>query len=104
MMNMTWDTPYKGEVKTLKLRRDPFRNGLGHYTDVDGRVWDVYALRGTSSIGPYVNARPVSQHPGYYSTGSTSTWPTGTASGGNGHGEMMHTWIPYRVELVEGAL
>ncbi|MDB4278106.1 hypothetical protein N9917_00600 [Deltaproteobacteria bacterium] len=101
MFSASWDTPYKGEIKTLRFHKNPIRHGLGHYTDVDGVQWDVYAIKHDGKQN-YINARRIDQHQGYsdYNTGP-STWPTGTASGGNGHGEMIHTWIPYYVEVVD---
>lgn len=102
MFHMSWTSPYRGEVKTLKLTRDPFLHGLGHYTDTDGNVWDVYAIYGKGYAGhsrPYINARPVSQHPGYYSTASSQGFSLDTGSGGNGSNELIHTWIPYYVEV-----
>lgn len=84
MFRLTYTTPYKGEIKTLRLTRDPMRHGLGHYTDTDGNVWDVHAIRGN---GPdrqaTINARRVSCHPDYY----------GTHQGASSDG--FHEWIPY---------
>jgi hypothetical protein len=101
MFSARWTTPYEGEIKTLRFHRNPIRHGLGHYRDVEGVQWDVYAIRHDGKQN-YINARRIDQHQGYsgYNTSSVSTWPTGTASGGNGHGETMHQWIPYYVEVV----
>ena len=91
MFFMRWTTPYKGEVKTLKLTRDPMRHGLGHYTDTDGNVWDVYAIYGKGYTGHdrnYITARQVGHHPDYY----------GTHQGASSDG--FHTWKPYYYEVV----
>lgn len=88
MFRMSYTKPYEGEVKTLKLTSDPLRRGLGHYQDVDGKLWDINAIYGGKK--PYVCARPVDNSP-YYSTASDS------------HSNGSHEWIPYYVEVVEQA-
>jgi len=88
MLNLSVRTEYKGEIKTLKLTKDPFRHGLGSYTDEN---WDVQCIVGKSyskTGRAYVNARKESDSPGYYSTA--------TYANRNG----SHTWIPYYFEVV----
>lgn len=82
MFNLSYTQEYKGKVKTLKLKRNPFRYGLGHYEDVDGNKWDVAAI-----MNGCVNARRICGQ-SYY----------GTATGDNQDGH--HTWKPYFVEVV----
>jgi len=92
MFHMSYTTPFKGEVKTLKLTKHPFLHGLGHYRDTDGNLWDVHALVGStnSSTGQaYINARPVGNHPNYY----------GSHNGASNEGH--HAWNPYYFEVVE---
>lgn len=87
MFYMTYSSPREIQG-VLKLRKNPFYYGLGHYRDVDNNVWDIHAIRGDSKT-PYVNARLVSNHPSYYGTGS------------NDHGYGHHTWEPFLIEVVE---
>lgn len=90
-MRVSYRTKHEGDVETLKLKKDPFLNGLGHYEDVDGIVWDVACLVGSSytkNNKAYVNARPVTNSP-YY---NTSTY---------GHSFGFHRWKPFYVEVVE---
>jgi len=65
------------------------------------RDWNGRCQRCYKETNGHTMSRRIDQHQGYsgYNTGP-STWPTGTASGGNGHGELIHTWIPYYVEVV----
>ena len=91
MFTMSWTEPFMGPVELLRFRIDPRRRGLGHYEDVDGVLWDVYAIH-----GEYVNARRVGSRPDYYSTASTSMRMSPTATGP----DPLHTWIPYAVEVV----
>jgi len=84
MFHLSYTSPHKGPVETLRFHVDPRRRGLGHYTDVDGVVWDVHAI-----MGEHINARKVAHHPRYY----------GTATGDNSNGS--HTWAPYKVEVVQ---
>lgn len=100
ILNMSWTTPYKGEVKTLHLKRDPFMHGLGVYEDTNGVRWDVKGLRGGERR--YVTARRVECHPGYYTTATG-----GVGAGGQSCGDAstetgpscIHTWNPYYVEV-----
>ena len=82
MFKLTYTTPYEGEIKTLKLTRNPSYYGLGHYTDVDGVIWDVHSI-----FGNVLNARPVDNSP-YYSTAN------------DGHSFGNHEWIPYFYEVI----
>jgi len=92
-MQASWWSEFKGEIKTLRLREDPRRKGLGHYRDVDGKLWDVHAI-----VGEHVNAREIvgAGQNGYYSTG--------TDSFGNGQGtnsfNLIHAWKPFKVEVI----
>ena len=86
MFRASWTTPHNGEVKTLRLLKDPRYHGLGQYYDEEGTLWDVHSIRGV-----FVTAREVI--PGAYS-GYYDTTPDG---GGNG---VIHKWIPYKVEVV----
>lgn len=85
MFHLSYTTPYKGPIETLRFKTDPRRRGLGIYKDVEGVEWDVYAI-----MGQHINARKVAEHPRYY----------GTAVGDNSNGS--HEWIPYAVEVVDG--
>ena len=85
MFHLSYTTPYKGPIKTLRFKTDPRRRGLGIYKDIDGVQWDVHAIR-----GHHINARRVTDAPSYY----------GTAPWDNSNGS--HEWIPYAVEVVEG--
>jgi len=90
MFNLSWTSPYKGEIKTLKLTRKPM--SLGYYKDVDGNTWDVSMIIGSNyaaSGKPYICARQVDMYNPYYSTGSDS----------NQNG--FHKWIPYYYEIIE---
>lgn len=91
---MSWTSPYHGEVKTLRLKRDPFKHGLGVYEDADGNHWDVRGLRGDGDRR-YINARMTSRHPDYYSTAVGQGGGVGTQSGP----DRIHEWIPYYVEV-----
>jgi hypothetical protein len=92
MLRMSWTRPYEGPLETLRFRRDqnPLRRGLGHFTDEDGAVWDVHAIRGS-----LVNARKVSAHRAYYSTASATAGIASTQDT-----SLIQTWNPYRVEEV----
>ena len=90
-MNLSYRTEFKGEVKTLKLKRNPLMHGLGYYEDQDGKQWDVRCVIGasfTKDNKPYINARPVDNSP-YYSTGN------------DGHQHGSHTWKPYYFEVID---
>lgn len=89
MFRMSYTRPYEGEIQTLHLKSSPLRYGLGHYEDVDGKVWDVNMVVGGDK--PYVCARPVDNSP-YYSTA--------TDSHSNGH----HEWIPYYFEVKQASV
>jgi hypothetical protein len=91
MFSMSYTKPCEIQG-TLRLKRDPFYYGLGHYKDVSGAIWDVHMIVGNSDKSKaYVCARPVYEG-GYYGTG---TWDS-TAG--------FHEWKPYRVEVAkEGA-
>lgn len=86
----SWFGEYKGPINTLRLRRDPWKCGIGIYEDVDGIRWDVHGLF-TGSKGKMIWARRVDDAPSYYSTA------TDACSGG------FHRWIPYTFEVVEAA-
>lgn len=84
MINYTSTTPYKGQVKTLRLKLDPRRHGTGRYQDVDGKWWDV---RGYAN--DYVNACPCDEvHPFYSDTSGAQ------------YGFVSQSWPPYRIEVV----
>lgn len=86
MVVMRWRSTYEGEIKTLKLKENPFKHGLGYYEDIDGKTWDVVCIVGGDK--PYVNARLVTNIP-YY---GTSTFDCS-----NG----LHIWNPYFFEVIE---
>lgn len=86
MFRMQGMVPYDGEVKTLKLKRDPFRYGMGYYEDINGVKWDVNAVVSLDKDNRYVCARPVQGS--YYGTGTYDS-----CAG-------FHEWPPYRVEVV----
>jgi hypothetical protein len=91
MLNLSFTSEHKGEVKTLKLTKNPFHSGPGIYKDVNGEDWDIHSLIGKtfSSTGKaYVTARKVSDAPNYYSTASYS----------NQNG--FHKWEPYYFEII----
>ena len=92
MFHMSWSSPYKGEIKTLRFRKnqDPKWHGIGIRTDADGNRWDVHCIFGTED-GCFIQARPYSDCDFRYST----------ASFGLPSGFVSTTWIPYKVELVE---
>jgi len=94
IFNMSWSSPYHGEVKTLRLKKDPFRHGLGVYEDEDGNRWDIRRLDGRGERR-YVTARMVSRHPDYYSTAVGQGGGVGTQAGP----DLIHTWKPYYVEV-----
>ena len=91
MFHLSYDSPYEGEINTLRFKRshDPKMHGIGTYTDVDGNRWDVHGVIGTAD-GCFIQARPYSNNDPRYSTDSFS--PSGFVS---------TTWIPYKVELVD---
>jgi len=84
----SWLSEYKGPIETLRLHKDPWKCGIGHYTDVDGVRWDVYGLHNGGS-GRTVMARRINDAPGYYSTET------------NADMSGFHRWIPYKVEVIE---
>jgi hypothetical protein len=86
----TW-SEYKGEIETLKLLKDPWRCGLGHYKDADGDLWDIHAI-----VGKCVNARKIQGvgQNGYYGTG------TDDFAGPTQYYNPVHKWPPYYVEVV----
>ena len=67
---------------TIKLKKRV--SGLGIYTDVDGRKWDINAI-----INGYVCACPLDEVSPYWS--STANIPSGLYS---------QMWHPYKVEVV----
>lgn len=93
MFHMTWTTPCPIQG-TLRLTRDPFRHGLGHYRDTEGNTWDVVGLIGGKN--PYIQARPVGHHPNYYSTASS----TGAGSPTGAGNDPINTWKPYHYTVV----
>ena len=74
---------YAGEVETLRLKKDPFYYGLGHYEDIEGNTWDINAI-----INSKVCARLISGQ-SYYGTGT------------NDNSFGYHEWIPFHVECLE---
>jgi hypothetical protein len=90
LLHMSWTSPYHGPVGTLRLIHSPHRRGLGIYEDADGVKWDVHMIQ-----GEHVCARRIAEHAGYYSTASP-TRSQGTGSLPN----PIHTWLPYKVEVV----
>lgn len=67
---------------TIKLKKRV--SGLGNYTDVEGRRWNVNAI-----IGENVCACPLDELSPYWS--STANIPSGLYS---------QTWEPYKVKVV----
>ena len=59
MFNLSYTSPYKGEVKTLKLKSDPFMGGLGIYEDENGIRWDISMIIGGTHIGETANIEDV---------------------------------------------
>jgi hypothetical protein len=91
MFSLSYMSEYKGEIKTLKLKQNPFYFGLGYYEDVDGVRWDIVGVFGAGAIGnekPFVQARPVNDRMPYYSTATGS------------HSNGFHQWIPFYFEIV----
>lgn len=91
-MNLNYRSEYKGEVKTLKLKRNPLMHGLGYYEDQDGKQWDVRCVIGasfTKENKPYINARQVDINNPFYSTAT------------NGHQYGCHEWNPYYFEVID---
>jgi hypothetical protein len=86
MFNLTYTSPYEGEIKTLKLKEDPLYYGLGHYEDVDGNLWDIHCVFGNNGK-PVVNARLVDD---------SSLYAT-VHIGCDGH----WSWLPYYLEVVK---
>ena len=76
-----WTVPYEEEIKTLYLKRDPFRCGLGTYEDKDGKQWEINVLNGMGER-KVVNAIPV----GFYSQGNE---------------RLIWTYLPYYYEVVQ---
>jgi len=91
MFQASWTTPRDSFAGTLRFTVDPRRRGLGVYEDMDGVRWDIRGI-----IGKYVQARKVSEAPGYYGT-ATATYPSSTTGQG---GVSTHTWEPYEIEIV----
>ena len=87
MFNLSYSTPYEGEVKTLKLKEDPLYYGLGIYEDVDGNTWDIHCVFGNNGK-PIVNARLVDRSSKY------STLPTVYI------GVESYSYPPYHLEVV----
>jgi len=73
----------KGFRGTIRLNKFP--SGLGNYTDVDGKRWNINAI-----IHGYVCACPLDEVSPYWS--STADIPSGLYS---------QTWHPYKVEIVK---
>jgi len=88
----SWTRPHKGKIETLRFKEDPRKKGLGEYVDVDGKRWDICAIR-----GKYVNAREVLPgcYNGYYDTLTDGYGPSGTNTF-----NPVHTWVPYNIEVV----
>ena len=84
MFNLSYTSPCEIQG-TIVLTKKPW-SGLGIYTDVDGKRWDVRGI-----IGDYIQACPVdSLHPYYTDT-----------SGFNDFGLVQQRWLPYKWEVVE---
>ena len=93
MFQLSQMQPYEGEIETLVFESDgkqnnPFWQGLGTYTDIRGRRWDVHGVIGVGEK-PYIQARPIDDHVMYR---------TDYASCFQGYSAK---WIPYYVELRE---
>ena len=73
----------KGFKGTIRMKKFPSA-GLGIYTDVDGKKWDIHAI-----INGYVCACPLDELSPYWS--STANIPSGL---------YYQTWEPYKVEVV----
>lgn len=90
-MNLSYRSEYTEEVKTLKLKHDLLKIGIGYIEDVEGNTWDIVSIIG-KNYSPngkaYINARLVDNTP-YYSTDNRS------------HGNGVHKWIPYYYEVVK---
>ena len=84
MFNLSYSAPceIQGEIKT---KRPIYMSGLGVYTDVDGKKWDVRGIFGT-----IVQAKPLDQLHSYY-----------TDTSGRSFGLVSETWKPYRNVVVE---
>ena len=82
MLSMRWTTLHKGELKTIHLKKNPLRHGLGVYEDTGGERWDVRMVIGGQQ--PYVAARRVAAHSTFYATSDV----------GSGQG-TVHRWLPY---------
>jgi len=82
MFNLSYTSPSQIEG-TIQLRKRP--SGLGFYTDINGKRWDIHGI-----IGDYVQACPVdSLHPYYTDT-----------SGSCSYGLVQQTWKPYKMEII----
>jgi hypothetical protein len=68
MVRLSTFTEYKGEVKHLKLKRDPSYYGIGHYRDDKNILWDVWGI-----IHKTIYARPV-DNSSLYRTDSDSIY------------------------------
>lgn len=97
MFSMWWTAPHQGEIKILRFKksRDPVWHGLGVHVDIDGNAWDVKMIQ-TTKEGRFICARPYDTMDPYNST----------AMGGYGfsqtqYNDLVRTWIPYRVELID---
>jgi hypothetical protein len=89
MFSQTSRQEFKGEVKTLRLTRDPFYYGLGDYEDIDGVKWNVRCVIGIGER-PYVNAtRADNLHPYFGSTANEQ------------FGLVTQSWEPYYVVVVD---
>jgi len=59
MFRMEWFLKYKGEVKHLKLKRNPFMFGIGIYKDEKGKMWDIIAIIGKNILARLVDDCPI---------------------------------------------
>jgi len=82
MFKLSYTTPHLGEVKTIRLKRDPSWFGMGLYEDEKGSLWDINGV-----FGSHVWARLYDSREAVYSTSSVS------------QGYSV-TWEPYKVEVV----
>ena len=87
MLSLSYTTEHKGEMLTLKLKKNPMKHGTGWYEDTDGVEWDINCIMSDSEGRPYVNARRISANNSYYSTASGASQ--------DGH----HEWIAYYYEV-----
>ena len=79
--SMTSMEPYKGEVKTLRLKNYP-KHGMGNFEDENGVRWCVEGLCGNGHVWAIESSHK------YYSTSAFDNQ------------SRSCTWIPYKVESI----